>query len=149
MLNFFKKKKKGKREKKPTIKKEQKPAVKEVKKTGETQVVKKRDVGERKEVKRTTLVKIAPSVLRSLHIAEKATNLAKEGQYVFKVFQKTSKQEVKKAIKEIYNVDILKVRIIKTPKKKRRLGRTFGWKEGYKKAIITLKKGQEIEILPK
>ncbi len=129
--------------------KPQKPAAKETEKADDSQILKKRVVSGRKEIKRSPLVKVAPSVLRSLHIAEKATNLAKEGQYIFKVFQKTSKQEVKKAIEEIYNVDILKVRIIKIAKKKRRLGRTFGWRGGYKKAIVTLKKGQEIEILPK
>jgi len=114
-------------------KKEEKPIEKPVKK---------------EEVKIEKTGGVAPDVLISPHIAEKPTRLMDLNQYVFKVFPKANKVEIKKAIKEIYNVDVLKVRIINIPKKMRRKGRNIGWKKGYKKAIITVKKGQEIEILP-
>jgi len=41
------------------------------------------------------------------------------------------------------------VRTITVPPKRRRLGRTRGFKKGFKKAIVKIKKGQKIEILPR
>jgi len=43
----------------------------------------------------------------------------------------------------------LNIKIINVPKKRRRLGRISGWKKGYKKAIVKIKKGQKIEVLPR
>jgi large subunit ribosomal protein L23 len=88
-------------------------------------------------------------VLKSVHITEKATELAKKNQYIFKVFENTNKQEIKKVVESIYKVDVVSVRIINIHRKKKRLGKSIGWKQGYKKAIIKVKKGQEIEILPR
>jgi len=75
--------------------------------------------------------------------------LAERNQYVFKVFPDANKIEIKKAIKEIYGADVEEVRIINVPRKKRRRGRIEGWRKGYKKAIVKIKEGQTIEILPK
>ena len=94
-------------------------------------------------------IKKAPFILKSAHVTEKAAGLTKGNQYVFKVFSGANKQEIKKAIEEVYGVDVLRVRTIKMKRKKRRLAKTSGWKKGYKKAIVSLKKGQEIEILPR
>jgi len=88
-------------------------------------------------------------VLKSPHISEKSTDLAKSNQYIFKVFPKANKTEVKKAIESLYKVEVEKVRIIKIPKKRRRLGRIEGFKKGHKKAIVKIKEGQKIEILPR
>jgi large subunit ribosomal protein L23 len=88
-------------------------------------------------------------ILKSLHVTEKATDLSKNNQYVFEVFPRSNKTEIKKAVEETFNIDVIKVNIIKTPGKKRRQGRTLGWKKGYKKAIVSIKKGQKIDILPK
>ena len=41
------------------------------------------------------------------------------------------------------------VKIIRIPAKKRRVGKASGWKEGYKKAIVKIKKDQKIEVLPR
>ena len=89
------------------------------------------------------------SVLISPHITEKATDLAQKNQYVFKVFPKANKTEIKKAIEDLYKVEVLDVKIINVPKKRRRLGRISGWKKGYKKAIVKIKEGQKIEVLPR
>ncbi|MDD5738413.1 MAG: 50S ribosomal protein L23 [Candidatus Pacebacteria bacterium] len=94
-------------------------------------------------------IKIAPAVLSRPQITEKATLLQEENQYIFQVFKTATKPEVKKSVEEVYNVNVEKVRIINVDRKKKRLGRTTGWKKGYKKAIVTLKKGQEIEIIPR
>lgn len=91
----------------------------------------------------------AYSILFSPHITEKATMLAKENNYVFKIRPAANKTEVKKVIEDRYGVNVIGVKIINIPAKKRRLGRQEGWRKGYKKAIVKIKKGQKIEILPR
>ncbi|MEK7172513.1 MAG: 50S ribosomal protein L23 [Patescibacteria group bacterium] len=104
---------------------------------------------ESKPSQRKRKSKATSFVLLSPQITEKAVNLQDDNQYVFKVTPKANKSEVKKAVEGVYNVDVLKVRIINIPAKKKRLGRTLGWQTGYKKAIVSVKKGQTIEILPR
>jgi len=88
-------------------------------------------------------------ILKAPHITEKATNLAEKNQYVFRVWQRANKNEVKKAIENLYKVKVMDVKIINVPAKRRRLGRISGWKKGFKKAIVRIKEGQKIEVLPK
>lgn len=88
-------------------------------------------------------------MLKAPHITEKSTELTKRNQYVFKVLPEANKTEIKKAIESLYGVDVLSVRIINVPRKKRRFGRTFGWRPKYKKAIVKIKEGQKIEVLPR
>lgn len=84
------------------------------------------------------------------HVTEKAAILTeKENQYVFKVAPDANKIEIKKAIEGLFGVHVEKVRIINVPKKKRRRGLIEGYKKGYKKAIVKIKKGEKIEILPR
>ncbi|MDD5433355.1 MAG: 50S ribosomal protein L23 [Candidatus Pacebacteria bacterium] len=94
-------------------------------------------------------IKTAPSVLSRPQITEKATLLQEQDQYVFQVFKTATKPAVKKALEEVYGVNVEQVRIINVDRKKRRLGRTTGWKRGYKKAIVKIRKGQVIEIMPR
>ncbi len=81
-------------------------------------------------------------------ITEKATEGANQGVYVFRVASHATKPEIKKAVKDAYQVDAVDVRIVITKAKKRRLGRTMGVKPGYKKAMVRLKEGQKLDILP-
>ena len=74
--------------------------------------------------------------------------LAQEGKYVFLVDPKATAPEIKKAIHAIYNVDVVRVNTIQVKSKVRRLGRSIGTKSGYKKAIVTLKSGQSLDVLP-
>lgn len=99
--------------------------------------------------KRSDISGIAYKVLRRPHITEKATDLAGQNQYIFEVFRGVNKIEVKKAIEDVYGVDVMGVKIVNIPKKKRRLGKTEGWRQGYKKAIVKIKEGQKIEVLPR
>lgn len=92
---------------------------------------------------------IAWKILKEPHITEKATELAKENQYVFKVFPKANKIEIKKAVENLFNVDVLSVRKIKIPKKARRIRGIRGWRKGYEKVIVKIKEGQKIEVLPR
>jgi large subunit ribosomal protein L23 len=81
-------------------------------------------------------------------ISEKATLGSSFGQYVFRVLPNATKPEVKKAVSAIYNVHVERVRIISVKPKQRRLGRSIGVKSGYKKAVVTLREGEKLDILP-
>ncbi len=147
ILDIFKKKEE-KKEKEKEVKKPLK--VKHVEKTKTSTVKKPASVppsktrAGKKKVFQTTF-----RILKEPHITEKTTHLTEFNQYTFKIWPKANKIEVKKAIENLYGVDVVSVRIIKIPSKKRRTGRITGWKKGYKKAIIKIKKGQKIEVLPR
>jgi large subunit ribosomal protein L23 len=91
--------------------------------------------------------KFSYEVIKSPHISEKASYLAEKNQYIFEILPNYNKKEVKDAIEGIYGVDVLSVNMIKIPAKKRRLGRTEGFRKAYKKAVVKIKEGQKIEIL--
>ena len=87
-----------------------------------------------------------PFILKKPHITEKTNDLNKIGRYVFMVASSATKQEIKKAVKTIYGVEPVKVRTIRGATKTRRFGNRKGTEHGYKKAIVTLKEGQKIDI---
>lgn len=89
--------------------------------------------------------KVAYRVLKSPHLTEKATNLASQNKYIFKVMPKANKIEIKKAVQDLYGVKVRDVNLINIPKKRRRLGKTEGWRSSYKKAIVTLAEGEKIK----
>ena len=79
-------------------------------------------------------------------LTEKSTNLSELNKIVFKVPYKANKKNLKKNIEKIFKVNVTKINIIN---KKTREKSTRGKKVkvlGYKKAIITLKKGQNIDL---
>ena len=139
LFNFLKKKKPEK--KKEEVKKEIKEKKKPLKKKEEIKVTvpkPKRKISDK-----------AFKVLHSPHITEKATTLGEENKYLFKVLPRSNKIEIKKAIEDLYGVDVIDVKIINVPKRQRRMGRQMGWRKGYKKAIVKIEEGQKIEILPR
>lgn len=79
-------------------------------------------------------------------ITERSHNLMAENKYVFKVVKNSSKDEVKRAIESLYKVTVTKINSVNIPAKTRTRGRTMGKKAGFKKAIVTLKKGDKIEL---
>lgn len=89
----------------------------------------------------------AVRVLKQPHITEKATQLSGEDKYIFKVYRNANKIEIKKAIEKLYSTKVLDVNVMNIPGKKRRVGKTMGRQSGFKKAVITLPKGQKIDIL--
>ena len=79
-------------------------------------------------------------------VTEKSTNLSDQNKIVFKVPFKSNKKILKKNIEKIFKVNVIKVNIInKKSRSKIARGRTVKV-PGYKKAIITLKKGQSIDL---
>lgn len=81
-------------------------------------------------------------------ITEKAHDLSVLGKYVFLVDKRANASEVKKIIEGNYKVHVTKINTLNVKSKKRRLGRSIGIKSGYKKAVVTLKEGQKLDILP-
>jgi large subunit ribosomal protein L23 len=80
-------------------------------------------------------------------ITEKASSLGVLNQYVFLVTDNATGPEVKKAIELIYKVKVATVRTLNIPSKTKRLGRSIGVKPGYRKAIVTLKKGEKLDMM--
>ena len=84
--------------------------------------------------------------IRSPIITEKATILSEHNKTVFKVHKTANKKTIKKNIEKLFKVNVIKVNIINQKSKlKMRQGKKT-WKNGYKKAIVTLKKGQSIDL---
>ena len=79
-------------------------------------------------------------------VTEKSTNLSEMNMVAFKVNSSANKKSVKKSIEKIFKVNVVKINIIN---KQSRLKIVRGKKvrvQGYKKAIVTLKKGQNIDL---
>lgn len=148
LFDIFKKKKK---EEKPKVEKVEKPKVEKakVKKAGPVKPQIKALKKAKAPVKPKKVSGLAAKVLKEPQVTEKATDLVSKNQYVFKVWPRSNKTEIKGAVEDLYGVNVLKVRIIKVPAKQRRLGRIKGWKLGYKKAIVKIQEGQKIEVLPR
>jgi len=81
-------------------------------------------------------------------ITEKAIRGSELGKYIFLVDNKATVSEIKKIVESQYNVKVEKTNVLNVKSKKKRLGRSIGVKPGYKKIIVTLKKGQKLDILP-
>lgn len=79
-------------------------------------------------------------------VTEKSAIFESNGKYVFKVLSNTNKIEVKKAVEKIFGTKVADVNILNTKSKTRKRGKTIGTVSGYKKAIVTLKKGEKIKI---
>lgn len=88
-----------------------------------------------------------PTVLVQPRISEKAGHLAAINKYVFKVKREANKVEVKKAVEAAYKVRVVQVNMINNLGKKRTFGRATGTTSGFKKAIVTLRKGDSIQGL--
>ena len=79
-------------------------------------------------------------------ITEKATFLNAQNQYLFAIDIRMNKVEVKKAIRTMYKVDPVSVNIIRSGGKQVRFGRVRGQRKAWKKAIVTLKPGDKIQV---
>jgi len=111
--------------------------------------VKEKKIEKKENIKKETEKNDAYKFLKAAHITEKAGDLTEKNQYIFKVYPKANKIKIKKIIEEVFNVKVISVNIINIPKKRRKLGKITGWRKGYKKAVVMIKKGQSIDLLPR
>jgi len=77
-------------------------------------------------------------------ITEKSMDRIGEGKYTFIVRRDATKPQIRRAIEELFDVEVAKVNTITTRGKMRRVGRFSGRRPDGKKAIVTLKEGQRI-----
>lgn len=84
-------------------------------------------------------------IIRPL-ITEKNTNLMSLNKYSFEVATEASKPEIKKAVEDIFNVQVKAVHTMNVRGKQRRRGREFGYTRSWKKAVVTLADGNRIEL---
>ncbi len=91
-------------------------------------------------------MKTAYDVILKPVVTEKTVAMMEEGKYTFKVAKTANKFEIKKAVNEIFKVDVVNISTMNVKGKKKRMGRSEGMTPGWKKAIVTLKEGQQIEV---
>ena len=82
----------------------------------------------------------------SPNVTEKSTLLSEHNKLVFKVHKSASKDNIKKSIEKIFKVNVIKVNTINSKGKTKMVRNRKTFKSGFKKAIITLKKGQSIDL---
>jgi large subunit ribosomal protein L23 len=83
-------------------------------------------------------------------ITERATQLSENDanpQYVFRVQRDANKVQIRQAIEAIFNVKVSAVNTVRCKGKLKRQGRFVGHKPDWKKAFVTLEKGQKLEVL--
>lgn len=79
-------------------------------------------------------------------ITEKNTALQGQNKYAFEVTPQSNKGEIKKAIEQVFKVKVTAVNIVSVPGKMRRQGKFRGMTPSWKKAVVTLKAGDKIEL---
>ena len=79
-------------------------------------------------------------------VTEKATSLSEYNKMVFRVHKSASKISIKKSIEKIFKVNVIKINTINLRGKTKLVKGKKSSRPGYKKAIVTLKKGQSIDL---
>jgi len=92
------------------------------------------------------LKELSKIIIEKPIITEKSMALSESDKYQFKVSPKATKKEIKKAIELLFKVKVESVNIMNYQGKKRRRGRIEGKTSSWKKATVTLKKGDKIEL---
>ncbi len=85
-------------------------------------------------------------VIKTMIRTEKGTFLEPQRQYLFHVDRGSNKNDIRKAVEEIYNVKVQEVNTVIVPGKKKRVRYQLGYTNDWKKAIVTLKQGEKIEV---
>ena len=82
----------------------------------------------------------------SPNITEKSTSMSEFNKVVFKVDKNANKKSIKKSIEKIFKVNVVKINTVNMREKLKIVRNKKAFKSGYKKAIVTLKKGQSIDL---
>ncbi len=85
-------------------------------------------------------------IIKAPLITEKSRDREALNQYSFKVSPKANKTEIKEAVEKLFKVEVVEVRTLNMTVKKKRVGRYTGLSNRCKKAIVTLKSGQTIDL---
>ena len=85
-------------------------------------------------------------VLLAPVVSEKSYSLITDRKYTFKVHKDAHKTQVRQAVEELFDVKVVKVNIVKVQSKPKRRGLIRGTRPGWKKAVVQLGEGEEIQI---
>lgn len=85
-------------------------------------------------------------VLRRPLITEKTTALQAQGKYAFEVAKEANKHQIKQAVEKAFKVKVTAVNVLTVPGERRRIGRRQVLTSPWKKAVVTLKPGDKIEL---
>jgi large subunit ribosomal protein L23 len=86
-------------------------------------------------------------VIKRPLITEKSTRMKEtENQIVFVVDPRANKVQIRQAVEKLFRVKVQAVRTMNLVGKRKRMGRFWGWKSDWKKAIVTLQQGERIEF---
>jgi len=85
-------------------------------------------------------------VLLAPVVSEKSYSLITDRKYTFKVHEDAHKTQIRQAVEELFEVKVQSVNIVKVQSKPKRRGLSRGHRPGWKKAIVQLREGHEIEI---
>jgi large subunit ribosomal protein L23 len=85
-------------------------------------------------------------VLLAPVVSEKSYSLIGDRKYTFKVHEDAHRTQVRQAVEELFDVKVARVNVVKVQSKPKRRGLTKGRRPGWKKAIVQLREGHEIEI---
>ena len=85
-------------------------------------------------------------VLRRPVVTEKGTGLQAQNKYAFEVAADANKHQIKQAVEKAFNVNVTAVNVMTVRGKTRRVGRRQVLTPTWKKAMVTLKPGQKIEL---
>ncbi|MGQ9825833.1 MAG: 50S ribosomal protein L23 [Desulfotomaculales bacterium] len=91
-------------------------------------------------------MKSPADIVKKPLITEKSYSLAGQNKYTFIVDPDANKTEIKKAIEDLFRVKVLKVNTMNVQGKPKRVRNVAGYKADYKKAIVTLRPGDKIEV---
>lgn len=80
-------------------------------------------------------------------ITEKADRQREHNCYQFQVAAQANKRQIRDAVQHLFNVEVIEVKTANYRGKPRQLGRSQGYKTGYKKAWVTVKEGQKIQVI--
>ncbi|KKQ56921.1 MAG: 50S ribosomal protein L23 [Parcubacteria group bacterium GW2011_GWA2_38_13] len=141
LLKFFKKEKPNEKVEKSV----KKAAVEKEKKAIEKKPEPVLDTAKKTEIKKKKNLGAYKNVIRPL-VTEKSATMASVDKYVFVVKNYMNKIEVRKAIKDMYGVLPVRVNMVFVSGKNVRHGRSSGKTKDWKKAIVSLKKGDKIEV---
>ncbi len=81
-------------------------------------------------------------------VSEKSTSSVALGKYIFLVENRATSSEIKKIVEKLYKVHVTKTNVINARPKPKRFGQHISLRPGFKKIIVTLKKGEKLDILP-
>ena len=85
--------------------------------------------------------------IKNILRTEKGATIEKDSQYLFRVDGAATKIDIKKAIEDIYKVKVQSVNVMHMPGKLKRVRNKYGYTSDWKKAVVTLKKGNKIEVV--